>query len=74
MVDTELIKHSMERFKIMEKIEKYEAGLETIETRWEKLNAIRQMALELEINPEEDQDIAIVRERWISLKREYASY
>ena len=72
MKEKDLIKLSMGRFKIMEEIERTESRAETVAMRWKKLNAIRRMAQELGITPREDKDIAIVRERWVRLKKEYA--
>jgi len=73
MDDKELIKLSMARFKIIEEIERSEAMAETLDKRWKKLNAIYQMARELGIALKEDEDVAIVRERWVRLKRDYAT-
>ncbi len=74
MHENELIKLSQNRFKVMEEIERYEARFETLETRWEKLNSIRQTAIDLGITPVEDADTQVVRNRWLKLKRDYASF
>ena len=71
MDDKDLIKLSMARFKIMEEIERYEAKEATIDMRWKKLNAIHQMARDLGITLKEDNDVAIVREKWVRLKMDY---
>lgn len=74
MEDKELIKRSMDRWRVIEMYQKLEASEETIVMRWKQLNTLRQMAQELGIIPQEDEaEIADVRERWVRLKKEFGT-
>jgi hypothetical protein len=69
----ELIRFSVNRYKVIEKIETLEKENSTLETRWIQLNAIRRMANELNLYPQEDADTAKVRERWHTIRQNFAN-
>ena len=73
MNDKDLIKLSMERWRVIDAFQKHEASQETIEIRWNQLNALRQTAYDLGINLKDDDSISLVRERWVRLKIEHGA-
>lgn len=74
MSEKELFRLSENRFKVMEKIKLSESQIDTIESRWEKVLAIWNLAIEAGLLPSEKTDVLTVRARWDKLKTKHAAF
>ena len=68
MMDRKLVKEFRERWQAVAAVENEEQEAASVGLRWQQLNAIVQLALELGIFPVERAEEAAVRERWMKLK------
>ena len=68
-MDANLAREYRDRWQAVLEVEKAERQRATVEDRWRKLNALHQMAFALGLDLRaQDEDEAIVWERWARLK------
>ena len=65
------IRFYKERWKAVEEIERQELRAMTLDEHWRKLNAIVRFAIEMGMNPDEDDSEMEVYLRWAKIKARY---
>ncbi|MFL7869276.1 MAG: hypothetical protein AB8I58_10630 [Anaerolineales bacterium] len=65
------IRFYIERWKAVEKIERRELRIMTLEEHWRKLNAIARFAIETGLERDDDDGEKEVFQRWAKLKAKY---
>jgi len=65
------IRFYTERWKAVEKIERRELRIMTLEEHWRKLNAIARFAIETGLERDDDDGEKEVFQRWAKLKAKY---
>jgi hypothetical protein len=64
------LKYYRERWMEIEQIERREQAESTIETRWQQVNTLRNMAIALGLSFEEDEEEKLaIYQRWAKLKK-----
>jgi hypothetical protein len=72
-MDANLAREYRDRWQAVLEVEEAEQKRATVEDRWRKLNAVRQMAVTLGLDlRSQDEDEAIVWQRWARLKAGWA--
>jgi len=71
MKQKDLIKESMNRYRVLEELDDLERGLDTLELRWKRMNSILLLGRELGLDKREVTDEESVRDRWLKIKNDY---
>lgn len=71
MSQKELIKESMNRYRVLDELDNLERESITLEIRWKRRNSILVLGRELGLDKRENTDEQIVRDRWVKIKNEY---
>jgi hypothetical protein len=71
MTRKDLIKESMNRFKVLNELDDLERKSETLEIRWKRMNSLLLLGRELGLDNREVTDEQIVRDRWLKIKKDY---
>ncbi len=70
-MDKKLLREYRERYRIVAEVELQEQQAATIAERWQQLNALWNLASGLGIHSTTDDDVDIVRHRWVQLKEQH---
>jgi hypothetical protein len=71
MDQKELIKESMNRYRILDELNDLDREADTLEIRWKRMNSMLIFGRELGLDKREEPDEQIVRDRWLKIKRDY---
>ena len=71
MVLKNLIKESMNRYRVLEELDDLDREVDSLEIRWKRMNSILLLGRELGLDNREVTDEQSVRDRWLKLKKEY---
>jgi len=71
MNQKELIKESMNRYRILDELNDLDRASATLEVRWKRMNSILVLGRELGLDKREVTDEQIVRDRWLKIKNDY---
>jgi hypothetical protein len=71
MVLKNLIKESMNRYRVLEELDDLDREMDSLEVRWKRMNSILLLGRELGLDNREVTDEQSVRDRWLKLKKEY---
>ncbi len=71
MVLKNLIKESMNRYRVLEELDDLDREMDSLEIRWKRMNSILLLGRELGLDNREVTDEQSVRDRWLKLKKEY---
>jgi len=71
MVLKNLIKESLNRYRVLEELDDLDREMDSLEIRWKRMNSILLLGRELGLDNREVTDEQSVRDRWLKLKKEY---
>lgn len=71
-IDVKSLKKYRNNWKIVNRFETIEQRKTNIDIKWQQLNAILNIAIDLGISPDQSkEDYTIIQERWDFLKKDY---
>lgn len=71
MTRNDLIKESMNRYKILDELDELDRESDTLEIRWKRMNSILLLGRELGLDKREVTDEQSVRDSWLKIKNNY---